>query len=422
VGRGTGAGTGGVFPPGGGSIAALPGAGSPPFPPFALRCALRAASRRRAVGGGPAQGVGRRGRGSGSGTGTGDPGPQGALPGLGPLGPPAAPCAMYEKSCSEALRPPMLKTQRLASRKPWVNWCCLCPSYRINGCAVGGCRWPIECRLVASSSGGFDSSRLAPSRCKPDVKKEIQFCRRTSFGSRISQNTSTRNVHPTDHDISDNVNYQSCFSFWSHAPPGESRNGEKGGKKKKRYLRRRWEISCAWREFLRGVVVRGGWGVGGGGGGGGVGGGARTVWLAPYCLTPILSLHIHPATTSDPVRWRGSSIEHLCSAVCWAWGRPAPFRHAPATTPSPSEPGPPLHLRPLGRCSSGARGTTAVRSGALQPHVNGLIDTTFGCYPSSKAADDMPKGAPSVVAHNITLLMPLKCCNFRPTGPFGMRR
>jgi hypothetical protein len=131
------------------------------------------------------------------------------------------------------------------------------------------------------------------------------------------------------------------------------------------------------------------------------------------------------ATTSDPMRWRGSSTEHLCwrrSAVRWAWGRTGPFCSAPATTPSPSEPGPPLHLRPLGRYSFGARGTTAIRAGALEPSVNGLIDTTFGCYPSSKAADAMPKGAPSVGTHaqHATLLMPLKCCNFRPTGPFGI--
>jgi hypothetical protein len=68
-----------------------------------------------------------------------------------------------------------------------------------------------------------------------------------------------------------------------------------------------------------------------------------------------LSLHRHLATTLDPMRWRGSSAEHVCwrrSAVRWAWCRTGPFRRAPATTPSPSEPGPPLHLRPLGRYSS----------------------------------------------------------------------
>jgi hypothetical protein len=58
----------------------------------------------------------------------------------------------------------------------------------------------------------------------------------------------------------------------------------------------------------------------------------------------------------------------------------APWLPGAATTPaSPSEPGPPLHLRrPLGRCSSVARDTTAVRAGALKPYVNGLIDITFG--------------------------------------------
>jgi hypothetical protein len=130
------------------------------------------------------------------------------------------------------------------------------------------------------------------------------------------------------------------------------------------------------------------------------------------------------------MRWRGSSAEHVCwrrSAVRWAWGRTGPFRRAPVTTtPSPSEPGPSLYLRPLGRCSSGARGTTAVQANALEPSVNGLIDTTFGCYPSSKAADVVPKGAPTIwhtsTACHISpccLLLPLKCYNFRPTGPFG---
>jgi hypothetical protein len=100
------------------------------------------------------------------------------------------------------------------------------------------------------------------------------------------------------------------------------------------------------------------------------------------------------------MRWPGSSAEHVCwrrPAVRWAWGRTGPFRRAPATTPSPSEPGPPLHWRAaLGRYSSGARGATAVRAGALEASVNELIDTTFGCYPSSKAADVVPKGAPTI--------------------------
>jgi hypothetical protein len=72
-----------------------------------------------------------------------------------------------------------------------------------------------------------------------------------------------------------------------------------------------------------------------------------------------------------------------------------------------SQGGPPLHLRPLGSYSSGARGTAAVGSGALGPSINELIDTTFGCCRSSKAADAMPKGAPSAG----TLLMHFKCSN-----------
>jgi hypothetical protein len=56
------------------------------------------------------------------------------------------------------------------------------------------------------------------------------------------------------------------------------------------------------------------------------------------------------------MRWRGSSAEHVCwrrSAVRWAWGRTGPFRRAPATTPSPSEPAPSLQWRPLGRALNG---------------------------------------------------------------------
>jgi hypothetical protein len=99
---------------------------------------------------------------------------------------------------------------------------------------------------------------------------------------------------------------------------------------------------------------------------------------------------------------------------------PCPSDHAPG----PSEPSPPLHLRPLGRYSSGARGTTAVRAGALELSVNGLIDTTFGCYPSSNPPMLCPKGhQPSVGTHTCTachLADALKCCNFRPAGLFGI--
>jgi hypothetical protein len=101
------------------------------------------------------------------------------------------------------------------------------------------------------------------------------------------------------------------------------------------------------------------------------------------------------------------------------------FRRTPATTPSPSEPSPSLYLRPLGRYSSGARGATAMQASALEASVHELIDTIFGCYPSSKAAGVVyPKGcqpfgtkAPQRAS---TLLMHLNCCNFRPTGPFGI--
>jgi hypothetical protein len=48
-----------------------------------------------------------------------------------------------------------------------------------------------------------------------------------------------------------------------------------------------------------------------------------------------------------------------------------PFHRAPVTTPSPSEPGPSLYLRPLERYSSGARGGAAViRASALGAPVN----------------------------------------------------
>ena len=132
------------------------------------------------------------------------------------------------------------------------------------------------------------------------------------------------------------------------------------------------------------------------------------------------------ATTSDPMRWRGSSAEHVCwrrSAVRWAWGHTGPFRRTPATTPSPSEPSPSLYLRPLGRYSSGARGATAMQASALEASVNELIDTIFGCYPSSKAADVVPPNGHQpfgTKAQRATLLMHLNCCNFRPTGPFGI--
>jgi hypothetical protein len=72
-----------------------------------------------------------------------------------------------------------------------------------------------------------------------------------------------------------------------------------------------------------------------------------------------------------------------------------------------------------------ARGATAERPGALEEYVNALIDTTFyfGCCPSSKAADVVPKGAPAIrhtQPQHTTLLMHLKCCNFRPTGPLRL--
>ena len=134
----------------------------------------------------------------------------------------------------------------------------------------------------------------------------------------------------------------------------------------------------------------------------------------PY-LYFILSLHRHMATTSDPMRWRGSSAKHVCwrrSAVRWARGHTGPFRRTPATTPSPSEPSPSLYLRPLGRYSSGARGATAMQASALEASVNELIDTIFGCYPSSKAAGVVPKGVPTIwhkstarhLAHALKLL------------------
>jgi hypothetical protein len=83
------------------------------------------------------------------------------------------------------------------------------------------------------------------------------------------------------------------------------------------------------------------------------------------------------ATTSDPMRWRGSSAE--CRArVLAALGRAlgvAPFRRAPEATPRPSDQtGPSLDLRSWARYSSVARGATTLRAGALEPPVNELID------------------------------------------------
>jgi hypothetical protein len=124
------------------------------------------------------------------------------------------------------------------------------------------------------------------------------------------------------------------------------------------------------------------------------------IYATDIFIFKFITAQRHMATTSDPMRWRGSCAEHVCwrcSAVRWGvWGRTGPFRRAPATTPSPTEPGPSLYLRPLGRCSSGARGTTAVQASALEPSVSKLIDTIFGCYPSSKAAGFVLKGAPTI--------------------------
>ena len=122
----------------------------------------------------------------------------------------------------------------------------------------------------------------------------------------------------------------------------------------------------------------------------------------PY-LYLILSLHRHMATTSDPMRWRGSSAEHVCwrrSAVRWARGHTGPFRRTPATTPSPSEPSPSLYLRPLGRYSSGARGATAVRAGALEPPANELI------------VAHLLGGRGSASRKSLLLCLPLITCRF----------
>jgi hypothetical protein len=55
-----------------------------------------------------------------------------------------------------------------------------------------------------------------------------------------------------------------------------------------------------------------------------------------------------------------------------------------------------LRLRRSKRYGSGARGATAVQAIALGPPVNELIDTIFGCYPSSKAAGVVPKAVPTI--------------------------
>ena len=92
-------------------------------------------------------------------------------------------------------------------------------------------------------------------------------------------------------------------------------------------------------------------------------------------------------------------------------------------SPSPSEPGPSLYLRPLGRYSSGTRGATAVQASALEPSVNELIDATFVvAILAQKPPVLCPKGHQpfGTKAQHATLLMHLNCCNFRPTGPFGI--
>jgi hypothetical protein len=73
----------------------------------------------------------------------------------------------------------------------------------------------------------------------------------------------------------------------------------------------------------------------------------------------ILSPHRHMATTSDPMRWRGSIAEHVCwrrTPVRWAWCRTGPSRRAPVTTPSPSDTG---RVRPCTCDLATAGGATA---------------------------------------------------------------
>jgi hypothetical protein len=130
-----------------------------------------------------------------------------------------------------------------------------------------------------------------------------------------------------------------------------------------------------------------------------------------YMPRPYLYLILSATDCTDiwpQLRTRCAGEEAVPSTCCVGGARPCAGRgtvRARSTVPCSD------HVKPertrsvlalaaaLGRCSSGARGTTALRAGALGPSVNGLIDTNFGCYPSSKAADDMPRGAPSVGTH-----------------------
>jgi hypothetical protein len=134
---------------------------------------------------------------------------------------------------------------------------------------------------------------------------------------------------------------------------------------------------------------------------------------------------------------RAPVLAALARRARWAWGRTGPFRRAPVAMPSPSEPGPPLHLRPFVgalqlRPALEVRQTTAARAGALEPPVNAVIDTTYqplvGVL-AQKPPMPCPKGHHRLARwHTCTTchaladavkMLQFQCCNFRPTGPFG---
>ena len=76
-----------------------------------------------------------------------------------------------------------------------------------------------------------------------------------------------------------------------------------------------------------------------------------------------------------------------------------------------------MHLRPFGSYISGSRGTAAVGAGALEPSVNELTDTTFGCsILAQKPPVLCPKERHRLARMHLAaaLLMHFKRCNFRP--------
>jgi hypothetical protein len=180
---------------------------------------------------------------------------------------------------------------------------------------------------------------LAPGRVYTEFPKDKEFRAFEMLGKIELSLKPRRCGHPTN-----NANYQSWF--WSHCEARQARGARTqpfpaiGGQFRSlvRTLCVCQGIQWSWVE-CRNFCSK--WQP-------------HLIYIYIYIHMPqphfILSLHIHLATTPGPMRWRGSSAEHLCwrcSAVRWPWGRTGPFRRAPQRPRQvqASQVGPPLHLR-----------------------------------------------------------------------------